>query len=40
MPYAIAFDVCASYLSVTESLRLPTGPAGYITSPVSEGQQA
>ena len=31
--YAVAVDVCASYLSVTESLRLPVGPLQPVTNP-------
>jgi hypothetical protein len=34
MPYAVAVDACASYLSVTETLRLPSGPLRHTTSPV------
>lgn len=33
MPYAVAVDVCASYLSVTTSLRLPVGPLEYVSNP-------
>ncbi|MFD4525640.1 hypothetical protein ACFWP7_17270 [Streptomyces sp. NPDC058470] len=33
MPYAVACDVCASYLSVTMSLRLPVGPLEHRTNP-------
>lgn len=33
MPYAVAVDACASYLSVTETLRLPAGPLEHTTSP-------
>ncbi|WP_327071935.1 hypothetical protein [Kitasatospora sp. NBC_01302] len=35
--FAVAVDVCASYLSVTESLRLPVGPAEYVEAPVWDG---
>ncbi|MET9779297.1 hypothetical protein ABZ023_34500 [Streptomyces sp. NPDC006367] len=34
MPYAVACDVCASYLSVTMSLRLPAGPLEHHSEPV------
>ncbi|RAG85034.1 hypothetical protein DN069_13830 [Streptacidiphilus pinicola] len=33
-PFAVAVDVCASYLSVTESLRLPVGPLKLVKQPV------
>ena len=33
MPYAVAVDACASYLSVTETLRLPAGPLEHTASP-------
>ncbi|MEU4077673.1 hypothetical protein [Streptomyces venezuelae] len=33
MPYAVACDVCASYLSVTQSLRLPLGPLEHRSNP-------
>ncbi|MFI1312460.1 hypothetical protein ACH4TS_20300 [Streptomyces albidoflavus] len=33
MPYAVACDVCASYLSVTMSLRLPNGPLEHHAKP-------
>ncbi|NEA60373.1 helix-turn-helix domain-containing protein [Streptomyces sp. SID13666] len=36
-PFAVAVDVCASYLSVTESLRLPSGPLEYTADPVWDG---
>ncbi len=32
-PFAVAVDVCASYLSVTESLRLPAGPLELVNNP-------
>ncbi|MFJ2781525.1 multiprotein-bridging factor 1 family protein [Kitasatospora sp. NPDC087315] len=32
-PWAVAVDVCASYLSVTDSLRLPAGPLELVTNP-------
>ncbi|MGE7439781.1 helix-turn-helix domain-containing protein [Kitasatospora sp. NPDC001175] len=32
-PWAVAVDVCASYLSVTDSLRLPSGPLELVKSP-------
>jgi hypothetical protein len=31
--FAVAVDVCASYLSVTDSLRLPVGPLEYVKNP-------
>ena len=38
LPFAVAVDVCASYLSVTESLRLPAGCAGRTsTDPAWDG---
>ncbi|MCZ4124973.1 helix-turn-helix domain-containing protein [Streptomyces sp. H39-S7] len=36
-PYAVACDVCASYLSVTESLRLPAGPLEHTANPAWDG---
>ena len=36
-PFAVAVDVCASYLSVTESLRLPVGPLEHVKNPVWDG---
>ncbi|MEY9940526.1 helix-turn-helix domain-containing protein [Streptacidiphilus sp. MAP5-3] len=39
-PFAVAVDVCASYLSVTESLRLPVGPLQLVTSPVWDEKSA
>ncbi|MFJ9448368.1 helix-turn-helix domain-containing protein [Kitasatospora sp. NPDC101235] len=36
-PWAVAVDVCASYLSVTDSLRLPIGPYGYVEHPAWDG---
>jgi hypothetical protein len=36
-PWAVALDVCASYLSVTDSLRLPIGPYAYVEHPVWDG---
>jgi hypothetical protein len=33
LPYAVAVDACASYLSVTETLRLPAGPLAHTASP-------
>ncbi|MER5353464.1 hypothetical protein ABT093_24400 [Kitasatospora sp. NPDC002551] len=32
-PWAVAVDVCASYLSVTDSLRLPASPLELVQSP-------
>ncbi|MCX4826747.1 hypothetical protein OG883_44705 [Streptomyces sp. NBC_01142] len=40
MPYAVACDVCASYLSVTMSLRLPVGPLEHHTDPVWDTKSA
>ncbi|TLQ39414.1 hypothetical protein [Streptomyces marianii] len=40
MPYAVACDVCASYLSVTMSLRLPVGPLEHHSDPVWETKSA
>ncbi|MFD7621890.1 hypothetical protein [Streptomyces sp. NPDC059802] len=40
MPYAVACDVCASYLSVTMSLRLPVGPLEHRTNPVWDTKSA
>ncbi|MFF9786321.1 hypothetical protein [Streptomyces nigrescens] len=40
MPYAVACDVCASYLSVTQSLRLPLGPLEHVTEPVWDTKTA
>jgi hypothetical protein len=39
-PFAVAVDVCASYLSVTESLRLPVGPLGHVKDPVWDEKTA
>ncbi|MFJ4597742.1 MULTISPECIES: multiprotein-bridging factor 1 family protein [unclassified Kitasatospora] len=36
-PWAVAVDVCASYLSVTDSLRLPIGPYAYAEHPAWDG---
>ncbi|MEU4301908.1 helix-turn-helix domain-containing protein [Kitasatospora aureofaciens] len=36
-PWAVAVDVCASYLSVTDSLRLPIGPYAYVENPAWDG---
>ncbi|MHA6757061.1 hypothetical protein [Streptacidiphilus sp. PAMC 29251] len=36
-PYAVAVDVCASYLSVTESLRLPAGLLVHVKHPAWDG---
>ncbi|MEV7783662.1 helix-turn-helix transcriptional regulator [Kitasatospora sp. NPDC088351] len=36
-PWAVAVDVCASYLSVTDSLRLPVGPYKYVENPAWDG---
>ncbi|MFC1405777.1 MULTISPECIES: helix-turn-helix transcriptional regulator [Streptacidiphilus] len=36
-PYAVAVDVCASYLSVTESLRLPAGELVHVKNPAWDG---
>ncbi|MFE7530067.1 multiprotein-bridging factor 1 family protein, partial [Kitasatospora sp. NPDC057542] len=35
--WAVAVDVCASYLSVTDSLRLPIGPLTYVENPAWDG---
>jgi hypothetical protein len=35
--YAVAVDVCASYLSVTDSLRLPVGPLERVKNPAWDG---
>ncbi|MFI6449638.1 hypothetical protein [Kitasatospora sp. NPDC050543] len=35
--FAVAVDVCASYLSVTDSLRLPIGPYAYVEHPAWDG---
>ncbi|MEU6235520.1 hypothetical protein [Kitasatospora sp. NPDC047058] len=35
--WAVAVDVCASYLSVTDSLRLPIGPLGHVKNPAWDG---
>ncbi|MGK4578462.1 helix-turn-helix domain-containing protein [Kitasatospora sp. HPMI-4] len=35
--FAVAVDVCASYLSVTDSLRLPVGPLERVTNPAWDG---
>ncbi|MFG2197169.1 hypothetical protein [Streptomyces sp. NPDC048639] len=40
MPWAVAVDVCASYLSVTESLRLPAGPLQHETDPTWDAKVA
>ncbi|GGU40751.1 hypothetical protein [Streptomyces violascens] len=40
MPYAVACDVCASYLSVTMSLRLPVGPLEHHSDPVWDTKSA
>ncbi|MFJ9427982.1 hypothetical protein [Streptomyces sp. NPDC101249] len=39
-PWAVALDVCASYLSVPETLRLPSGPLVHTDSPVFDGKAA
>ncbi|SDS48382.1 hypothetical protein SAMN05216371_0017 [Streptomyces sp. TLI_053] len=39
-PWAVAVDVCASYLSVTDSLRLPIGPYQYVEHPAWDGKTA
>jgi len=36
-PWAVAVDVCASYLSVTDSLRLPVGPLERVENPAWDG---
>lgn len=36
-PWAVAVDVCASYLSVTDSLRLPIGPLEHARNPAWDG---
>ncbi|WP_042386519.1 helix-turn-helix domain-containing protein [Streptacidiphilus melanogenes] len=38
--FAVAVDVCASYLSVTESLRLPVGPLKLVKQPVWDEKTA
>lgn len=38
--YAVAVDVCASYLSVTESLRLPVGPLHHVARPAWDEKTA
>jgi hypothetical protein len=38
--YAVVVDACASYLSVTESLRLPAGPLQYCTNPAWDPKTA
>ncbi|WP_328911657.1 MULTISPECIES: helix-turn-helix domain-containing protein [unclassified Streptomyces] len=38
--FAVAVDVCASYLSVTDSLRLPIGPYAYVEHPAWDGKTA
>ncbi|MFG3053614.1 multiprotein-bridging factor 1 family protein [Kitasatospora sp. NPDC048239] len=35
--FAVAVDVCASYLSVTDSLRLPLGPLERVENPAWDG---
>lgn len=37
LPWAVAVDVSASYLSVAESLRVPVGPLQHTTAPVWDG---
>lgn len=37
LPWAMAVDVSASYLSVAESLRVPVGPLVHTTAPVWDG---
>ncbi|MFB7484836.1 hypothetical protein ACFUEM_38700 [Streptomyces anulatus] len=39
-PWAVAVDVCASFLSVTETLRLPAGPLEFTGSPVWDAKRA
>lgn len=39
-PWAVAVDVCASYLSVTETLRLPSGALAHTTSPAWSNKAA
>jgi hypothetical protein len=39
-PFAVAVDVCASFLSVTETLRLPAGPLELVESPVWDAKVA
>ncbi|WP_198045380.1 hypothetical protein [Kitasatospora mediocidica] len=36
-PWVVAVDVCASYLSVTDSLRLPVGPLERVENPAWDG---
>jgi hypothetical protein len=40
MPYAVACDVCASYLSVTQSLPLPVGPLEHDPDPTWDSKKA
>ncbi|MFE1476534.1 hypothetical protein ACFW6N_22130 [Streptomyces cyaneofuscatus] len=40
MPYAVACDICASYLSVTMSLRLPVGPLEHHAEPAWDTKSA
>lgn len=39
-PWAVALDVCASYLSVPETLRLPSGPLVHTDAPVWDSKTA
>jgi hypothetical protein len=39
-PWAVALDVCTSYLSVPETLRLPAGPLEHTTAPAFDGKTA
>ncbi|MBK3583007.1 hypothetical protein JHN49_04505 [Streptomyces sp. MBT57] len=39
-PWAVAVDVCASFLSVTETLRLPAGELEFTASPVWSSKSA
>lgn len=39
-PWAVALDVCTSYLSVPETLRLPSGPLVHTDAPTFDGKAA
>jgi hypothetical protein len=39
-PWAVALDVCASYLSVPETLRVPSGPLVHTASPTFDAKSA
>ncbi|MFF8786753.1 hypothetical protein [Streptomyces sp. NPDC015125] len=40
LPYTAVVDTCASYLSVTETLRLPAGPLEYCSNPAWDPKTA